>query len=155
MVAMKHEPATLADHAPSIHQVTFALGYLFAMAEMGLYCPLCMTDGVARIVTRHGTAGQVARVVPRMGAWNAVERWTGAMFVTERAGGSDVGANETIARRGDDGSGGSAARSGSARMSTRRQSSSPHAPREHWAERRACGRFCCCRARAPAWRSRG
>jgi hypothetical protein len=77
MVAMKYEPATLAAHAPSIHLVTFALGYLFAMAEMGLYCPLCMTDGVARIITRHGTAGQVARVVPRMGARNAADRWTG------------------------------------------------------------------------------
>ncbi len=103
MVAMKYEPATLAAHASSIHLVTFAIGYLFAMAEMGLYCPLCMTDGVARIVTRHGTAGQVARVVPRMGARNAADRWTGAMFVTERAGGSDVGANEMMARRGPDG----------------------------------------------------
>ncbi len=103
MVAMKYEPAVLAGHAPSIHVVTFALGYLFAMAEIGLYCPLCMTDGVARIITRHGTAGQVERVVPRMGARNAADRWTGAMFVTERAGGSDVGANEMIARRGHDG----------------------------------------------------
>lgn len=103
MVAMKHEPATLAERASSIHLVTFALGYLFAMAEMGLYCPLCMTDGVARIVSRHGTAEQASRVVPRMGARNAADRWTGAMFVTERAGGSDVGANETIARRGPDG----------------------------------------------------
>jgi acyl-CoA dehydrogenase len=103
MVAMKYEPATLAAHAPSIHLVTFALGYLFAMGEMGLYCPVCMTDGVARTVARHGTAGQAARVVPRMGARNAADRWTGAMFVTERAGGSDVGANETMARRGDDG----------------------------------------------------
>jgi acyl-CoA dehydrogenase len=103
MVAMKYDAATLAAHAPSIHLATFAIGYLFAMAEMGLYCPLCMTDGVARIVTRHGTAAQVARVVPRMGARDAADRWTGAMFVTERAGGSDVGANETIARRGQDG----------------------------------------------------
>ena len=103
MVAMKYEPAMLAAHASSMHVVTFALGYLFAMAEMGLYCPLCMTDGVARIVSGYGTAEQVARVIPRMGARNAAERWTGAMFVTERAGGSDVGANETVARYGSDG----------------------------------------------------
>src|SRR5438477_3134353 len=103
MVAMKYEPDTLAAHGQSIHLVTFALGYLFAMAEMGLYCPLCMTDGVARIVSRHGSAAQAARVVQWMGARNAADRWTGAMFVTERAGGSDVGANETVARRGSDG----------------------------------------------------
>ena len=103
MVAMKYEPAILAAHGSSIHLVSFALGYLFAMAEMGLYCPVCMTDGVASVVTRHGTTEQVARVVPRMGARDAAERWTGAMFVTERAGGSDAGSNETVARRGRDG----------------------------------------------------
>src|SRR5258708_38384481 len=105
MVAMKYELATLATHASSIHVVTFALGYLFAMAEMGLYCPLCMTDGVARIVSGHGTAEQVAHVIPRMGARNAAERWTGAMFLPEPAGRSAVASNETIARRGPDGSG--------------------------------------------------
>ncbi len=99
MVAMKYDGA----HRSSIQLVSFALGYLFSMAEMGLYCPLCMTDGVARIITRHGTPEQAARVVARMGSRDAAARWTGAMFVTERAGGSDVGANETIARRDRDG----------------------------------------------------
>ncbi len=103
LVAMKYDAAILGAHRSSIHTVSFALGYLFAMAEMGLYCPVCMTDGVARIVTRHGTPEQVSRVVPRMGARDAAARWTGAMFLTERAGGSDVGANETIARRDGDG----------------------------------------------------
>src|SRR2546430_1216614 len=93
MVAAKYESN------PS-HLISFALGYLFAMAEMGLYCPVCMTDGVARVVSRFGTAEQIARVVPRMGARDAGARWTGAMFVTEKTGGSDVGANETIARKG-------------------------------------------------------
>jgi acyl-CoA dehydrogenase len=93
MVAMKYE-------GQARHLVSFALGYLFAMAEMGLYCPVCMTDGVARVITRYGTPEQIARVVPRMGARDAAQRWTGAMFVTERAGGSDVGANETVARNG-------------------------------------------------------
>src|SRR5438067_5254985 len=53
------------DAHPDGTFIGFALGYLFAMAEMGLYCPLCMTDGVARVVTRHGTPEQIARVVPR------------------------------------------------------------------------------------------
>jgi len=97
MVAMKYESSS------SLHLTTFALGYLFAMAEMGLYCPVCMTDGVARVITRYGSPEQITRVVPRMGARDAATRWTGAMFLTERAGGSDVGANETIARRDRDG----------------------------------------------------
>ncbi|HEX9161362.1 MAG TPA: acyl-CoA dehydrogenase family protein [Thermoanaerobaculia bacterium] len=78
--------------------VSFALGYLFAMAECGLYCPLCMTDGVARVVTRHGTREQIDRVVPHLASSDLASLWTGGMFLTERAGGSDVGANETIAR---------------------------------------------------------
>ncbi len=87
---------------PPAHSRTlgFALGYLFAMGEMGLYCPLCMTDGVARVLTRHGTRDQIERVVPHLIARNREELWTGGMFLTERAGGSDVGANETIERDG-------------------------------------------------------
>lgn len=94
MIAMKY-PGT-----PEATFVSFALGYLFAMAEMGLYCPLCMTDGVARVLTRFGTPEQARRVVPHLAATDLESLWTGAMFLTERAGGSDVGANETIARNG-------------------------------------------------------
>jgi len=95
MVAMKYD--SMPD--PDATFTGFALGYLFAMAEMGLYCPLCMTDGVARVVSRYGTHAQIERVVPRLASRDAATLWTGGMFLTERAGGSDVGANETIARR--------------------------------------------------------
>src|SRR5262249_40213015 len=53
MIAMKYPPVESAT------VISFALGYLFAMAEMGLYCPLCMTDGVAHVLTRHGTREQI------------------------------------------------------------------------------------------------
>ena len=92
MLSMKYTPH---EHAGAAPFVSFALGYLFAMAEMGLYCPLCMTDGVARIVTRYGTSEQIARIVPRLPS--------GGMFLTERIGGSDVGANETRVRLDVDG----------------------------------------------------
>src|SRR4051794_3699915 len=88
------------DPQPRSRTFGFALGYLFAMAEMGLYCPLCMTDGVARVLTRHGTPEQIARVVPHLASSDRDTLWTGGMFLTERAGGSDVGANETVARDG-------------------------------------------------------
>src|SRR3954451_15192445 len=79
----------------------FALGYLFAMAEMGLYCPLCMTDGVVHVLTRHGTPEQIARVVPHLASSDRETLWTGGMFLTERAGGSDVGADGAVARDGE------------------------------------------------------
>src|SRR2546429_1721521 len=97
MLSMKYTPH---EHVGAAPFVSFALGYLFAMAEMGLYCPLCMTDGVARILTRHGTAEQIERVVPRLASTDLDTLWTGGMFLTERAGGSDVGANQTVARGG-------------------------------------------------------
>jgi len=92
MVAMKYPGTGDATFAG------FAMGYLFAMAEMGLYCPLCMTDGVARVLTRFGTPSQIERVVPHLASTSLDSLWTGAMFLTERAGGSDVGAAETVAR---------------------------------------------------------
>jgi acyl-CoA dehydrogenase len=100
MIAMKYEAH---EHSAAAPLVGFALGYLFAMAEEGLYCPLCMTDGVARVLTRHGTEEQIARVVPHLTSRDMSTLWTGGMFLTERAGGSDVGANETIARKTGDG----------------------------------------------------
>jgi acyl-CoA dehydrogenase len=96
MISMKYETHEHSSESPFIG---FALGYLFSMAECGLYCPLCMTDGVARVLTRHGTHEQVMRVVPHLTSPNAETLWTGGMFLTERAGGSAVGANETIARQ--------------------------------------------------------
>jgi acyl-CoA dehydrogenase len=100
MVAMKYQTH---DHSRSAPFVGFALGYLFAMAESGLYCPLCMTDGVARVLTRHGSHEQVMQVVPHLTSTDPATLWTGGMFLTERAGGSDVGANETAARKDADG----------------------------------------------------
>jgi alkylation response protein AidB-like acyl-CoA dehydrogenase len=100
MIAMKY---TDHPHRKDAHVAGFALGYLFAMAEMGLYCPLCMTDGVARVLSRHGTDEMKANVVPRLASTDLDTLWTGGMFLTERGGGSDVGANETVARRAADG----------------------------------------------------
>ncbi|HEX2060473.1 MAG TPA: acyl-CoA dehydrogenase family protein, partial [Thermoanaerobaculia bacterium] len=100
MIAMKYQTH---EHSHAAPFTGFALGYLFAMAEMGLYCPLCMTDGVARVLTRHGTHEQVMRVVPHLTSTDRDTLWTGGMFLTERAGGSDVGANQTVARQDADG----------------------------------------------------
>jgi acyl-CoA dehydrogenase len=96
MIAMKYQTH---EHSSSAQVAGFGLGYLFAMAEAGLYCPVCMTDGVARVLSRHGTHEQSARVVPHLTSTDPDTLWTGGMFLTERAGGSDVGANETVARQ--------------------------------------------------------
>ncbi len=102
MVGMKYD-ATLGAHPNAVQLTGFALGYLFAMGEMGLYCPVCMTDGVARILSLFGGRERFGSTIDRLAATTMDKVWTGGMFLTEKIGGSDVGANETIARRGADG----------------------------------------------------
>jgi len=97
MVGMKYDEATAAKHPDAVQLVGFSLGYLFAMGEMGLYCPVCMTDGVARILSLWGGREKFGTTIDRLAATDMERLWTGAMFLTERVGGSDVGANETTA----------------------------------------------------------
>lgn len=76
-----------------LHTLGFGSGYLFVMGEVGLFCPLCMTDGVARIINNYGEEEDKARLLPKIAATAVEDLMTGAMFLTEKAGGSDVGAN--------------------------------------------------------------
>jgi acyl-CoA dehydrogenase len=75
------------------HSLGFSTSYLFAMSECGLFCPLCMTDGVARLIDRHCTEEDKERLLAHIATTNVEDLYTGAMFLTEKAGGSDVGAN--------------------------------------------------------------
>lgn len=103
LVGMKYDEKTVAAHPDAVQLVGFSLGYLFAMGEMGLYCPVCMTDGVARILSLWGGREKFGATIDRLAATDMDQVWTGAMFLTERVGGSDVGANETIATKHADG----------------------------------------------------
>ncbi|HEX2031522.1 MAG TPA: acyl-CoA dehydrogenase family protein [Actinomycetota bacterium] len=87
-----------ADERGPLPQVAkFALGYLFAQGEAGLYCPVCCTDGVVRVLERF--APELAgRFVPRLTATDPDALLQGAMFMTEKAGGSDLSRIETEAR---------------------------------------------------------
>jgi alkylation response protein AidB-like acyl-CoA dehydrogenase len=85
------------------HALTFGMGYVFAQAEQGLYCPICMTDGAARLVERHGSEALRERWIPRLAGTSPEDLAEGAMWLTERQGGSDVGAN--VARAVDAGDG--------------------------------------------------
>ena len=80
------------------HTIGFVSGMLFAMSESGQYCPLAMTDGVARLVDLYGSEEDKARLLPGLYARTGKELRTGAMFLTEKSGGSDVGANLTAAK---------------------------------------------------------
>ncbi len=93
MMQVKWNPEYRKMFAGELHSLGFTSGYLFAMAESGQYCPLCMTDGVARLIDRFALEEDKDRLLPHIATAEALDFFTGAMFLTEKAGGSDVGAN--------------------------------------------------------------
>jgi acyl-CoA dehydrogenase len=93
MFHLKWDPRQRQETQGRRHTLGFALGYLYAMSESGQYCPLCMTDGVALLIDRFCSQEDRDRLLPRIASADARTFATGAMFLTEKAGGSDVGAN--------------------------------------------------------------
>ena len=78
--------------------VKFALGYLGMQAESGVFCPVSMTDALARVLERHGSEQLKRHFLPGLTALTIGELKQGAMFLTEKQGGSDVGQTTTVAR---------------------------------------------------------
>ena len=71
--------------------------------EGGITCPLAMTDGLIGLLEKRGTAAQMREFLPRLKSDDPEWALTGGQFVTERQGGSNVGANETTAMKNPDG----------------------------------------------------
>jgi len=103
LAAMAHRPGILGwpDRVPQV--VKYALSYLFAQSEFGLLCPVNMTDSCARMLGAYGSEELRQRYLPRLTATDPEALWQGTQWMTERTGGSDVGASTTVARRGPDG----------------------------------------------------
>ncbi len=75
----------------------FARIYLFAPSSALYSCPLAMTDGAARFLEVHG-GPDTRSVFEHLTSRDPGEFWTSGQWMTERTGGSDVGATTTIAR---------------------------------------------------------
>src|SRR6266536_3523925 len=69
--------------------------------EFGLMCPISVTDTSIHLIRKFGGEDLKTLLLPRMLAADPAQLWKGTQFITEQAGGSDVGAIETIARRED------------------------------------------------------
>lgn len=93
MFRVKWQPDLRSAFQKELHKLGFASFFLFGMSEGGLPCPLCMTDGVARLIDKFAQEEDKKRLLPHIYSTNLEELYTGAMFLTEKAGGSDVGAN--------------------------------------------------------------
>ena len=77
--------------------------YLFLQADQTITgCPVAMASAMSRALQRNDP-DLAAKWIPRLASDTPGDYMTAAMFLTEKAGGSDVGANETRAVRDSDG----------------------------------------------------
>ena len=76
----------------------FAKLYLFNPSSAFYTCPLAMTDGAAKLIETYGDDFLKNEVYTHLIYDKPEEFWTSGQWMTERAGGSDVGKTETIAR---------------------------------------------------------
>jgi acyl-CoA dehydrogenase len=76
---------------------SFAQGYLLSQAEAGFHCPVTLTAATAYLLDKYGSDQLKEQFLPHVISTGEIERYEGATFLTERQGGSDVGANETKA----------------------------------------------------------
>lgn len=93
MFYVKYHPEMSGEFGKVRSQLSFAVGQLYAMSEIGQYCPHCMTDGAAYLIEKYGSDEERDRLLPRLGSRDSDDLYSGAMFLTEKSGGSDVGAN--------------------------------------------------------------
>lgn len=102
LVRMAHLPGWRGLPAPAPRTLVAALHYLWLQADQAVMgCPVAMQEAMARALRRNDP--QLAeRFLPRL-CDDSGRYLTAAMLLTEKAGGSDVGANETVAVRHDDG----------------------------------------------------
>lgn len=98
IAACTHREGALGWPGKVPQQVKFALGYLGMQAEAGVFCPVSMTDALARVLERYASEPLKQRFLPALTALKMDELKQGAMFLTEKQGGSDVGLTATIAR---------------------------------------------------------
>ncbi len=117
-------PPGREEPMPLLHNL--AMEYLLCYADGGLTCPVAMTAGAALVLEKFGGVDAPARAgsttadtddasdtpdddpilqdyFDRLTTRDHDDLVEGAMFLTEKQGGSDVGANETVAERADDG----------------------------------------------------
>ena len=76
---------------------SFAQGYLLSQAEAGFYCPVTLTMATAYLMDHYASDELKDKYLPHVLSTGEVELYEGATFLTERQGGSDVGANEVKA----------------------------------------------------------
>ncbi len=96
--AMSHRGGVLGWEQPLPAVAKYGFQYLFVQGEFGIMCPISVTDTSIHLIRRYGSEELKGYLLPRMLSGDLGVLWKGTQFITEKAGGSDVGALETVAR---------------------------------------------------------
>ncbi|XRG78884.1 acyl-CoA dehydrogenase family protein [Rossellomorea sp. GAMAL-10_SWC] len=72
---------------------SYAQGYLLSQAEAGFYCPVTLSMAATFLVEKYADEALKEKYLPHLLSTGETELYEGATFLTERQGGSDVGAN--------------------------------------------------------------
>ena len=100
VTALPYEDTEFGDRA---RVVWGGLVALWGPSSALYSCPVAMTDGAARTLLLHGDLDDMA-VVGHLTTRDPSTAWTSGQWMTETAGGSDVGRTGTVARRDEHGS---------------------------------------------------
>lgn len=99
MHAMTHRAGVLGLAEPAHPLVKYGITYLFVQAEFGLMCPVSVSDTSNFVIKRFGSEALKKKLLGRLLSQDPATMLKGTQFMTEKAGGSDVGALETEAER--------------------------------------------------------
>jgi alkylation response protein AidB-like acyl-CoA dehydrogenase len=99
MHAMTHRAGIMGwpDKYPPLAKYLFH--YMFAQSEFGLLCPVNLTDSSSALIDRYGSEELRQRYLDKIWTQDMDQLHRCAQFMTEKAGGSDVGAAELTAVR--------------------------------------------------------
>ena len=101
MHAMCHAPGHFGLDRPAPQAAKYVFQYLVAQSEAGMMCPLSITDATIHVLKTSGSEELKNYLLPKMLSTDLETLWKGTQWMTERAGGSDVSALETVARNED------------------------------------------------------
>ncbi len=98
LVAMAMRPGVIFPEHASSFVLNDAFIFLASQAESGLFCPLGMTRAMARTLKKFASEAVLRDYLPGLLSTDMTTFLTGAMFMTEKQAGSDLGMVATSAR---------------------------------------------------------
>lgn len=99
VTALPYEPSPYSDKARIVWAGVLSL---WGPSSALYSCPIAMTDAAARTLMTHGD-GTESDIIDRLTTRDPDRAWTSGQWMTETAGGSDVGRTGTVARRDEQG----------------------------------------------------